>query len=95
LALITWYLATLYENGQQKAWIRNAQQIDDTVETTPALGRDYYYANLSQTRTARLRFVKRTGEVDTYNIPPNTPETFVRLPAAYNNYDGWREFGWL
>jgi hypothetical protein len=95
MALIDWYIAVLYENGVKTAWLRNAQQIEETAETSPPLGREYYYANLSQTRTARVRFVARLGNIESRNIPPNTPETFVRLPMTYNNYDGWREFGWV
>ena len=94
MALIPWYIAVLYESGQPAAWLRNAQDIEETAETSPPIGRDYYYANLSTTRTARVRFVMRSGQVQPFDIPPNTPETPVRLPAAYNDYDGWYEFGW-
>jgi hypothetical protein len=94
MALIPWYIASLYENGQRKAWLRNAQDIEESAETSPPLGRDYFYANLSSTRTARVKFVTRSGNVDSRDIPPNTPETFVRLPALYNDFSGWFEFGW-
>ena len=95
MAIIPWYHATLYENGVMTAWVRNAQDIETGTDTTPPLGREYYFANLSATRTMRVRFVTRNGDIDARDVGPNTPETFVRLPMIYNNYDGWREIGWV
>lgn len=95
MALIPWYHAQLYELGQRKAWFRNAQQIDDAAETSPPLGRNYFYANLSTTRTARLVFVKRSGERAEWDIPPNTQETALQVPAAYQDYEGAYTFGWI
>lgn len=95
MALIPWYFWRGYENGVEVAWVKNAQQIDDAAETSPPLGRDYLIANLSPTRTFRVKFVTRQGNVDSRDVAPNTPETPVRLPPQYNDYDGWREIGWL
>lgn len=95
MTLIDWYLVTLYENGIKTAWVRNAQQVDDQAEESPPLGRDYFYANLSQTQTARLKFVKRTGESQAYDIPPNTPERAVQVPATYENYAGSYQLFWI
>jgi CRISP-associated protein Cas1 len=59
------------------------------------LGREYYYANLSQTRTARVRLVARSGNIESRNIPPNTPESIdelrlVEAQAAYAYFAAWR-----
>jgi hypothetical protein len=80
MVLLSWYLAVLYKDGVRVAWVRNAQDIDDAADTSPALGGDYY-ASLSSSRTVRIRFVTRAGDVDSRDIPPGTPETFARLPA--------------
>ena len=79
LALVDWYIATLYENGIKTAWLRNAQQRDDETDQTPALGREYYYANISQVRTARLKFVTRQGDISAYEIPPEYPGDVCKI----------------
>lgn len=95
MATIPWYHVVLYENGQRTAWVRNAQNLDDTWEESPPLGRNFFYANLSTTQTARVRFVKRTGESQQVDIPPNTQETAIQLPASYQDYAGSYQMGWV
>ncbi len=93
MALVPWYIHTVSENGVRMAWIRNAQDLDTTVETDIPLGRDYFYANLFADKVYRVTFNRSDGQRFTFDIPPNTTETPVRVSAAFNNFSGYYTFG--